>query len=293
MTGTPPSREVLDRLFRPVWAGGWLWTRWAFVAAALWGHAPRLVAIPDAYAAADLVLTAGPWRLTEYVLFSPTTAYLLWSLATLGLVLIAGGGRLFRWGLLFWFIGAWALLAQEALNVKAHDRLLAWIWLAMWFSPAHEQGLSRAWRSPAPRWILLIVFCAIYGSTGWMKLIHEPGWLDGTVLQYHLVHQYHGGGPLAVWVSGQRWLTLPMCWMTLLFEIAFPILIWFRKANPWILVLGASFHLGIFFLMDVGPFLLVSLAAYPVLLHPEVARNLYLSVQAWRSAPDPAASASS
>ena len=211
----------------------------------------------------------------EYVRFTPPTAIALWFVGALGIGMIAWGGRLLRPGLLLWFVGAWVLLAEEALNVKAHDRLLLWVALGLFLSPASEPGLVNKWRSPAACGYLLVVFGAIYGSTGLMKLLYGVGWWNGRVMQLHLVHQHHAGGALASWVSGQRWLTTPMGWWTLLFELSFPVLVLFRRTNPWVL-------------MNVGAFSFVSLAAYPVLLHPEEARRTWLALSGWwagRSAP--------
>jgi hypothetical protein len=116
---------------------------------------------------------------------------------------------------------------------------------------------------------------AIYGSTGLLKLVHEPGWFDGSVLQLHLVSPF-AYGPLATFVSGHRWLCMPMCWWTLFFEAGFPFLVIWKRTNPWLLLLGIGFHTGLLAMMYVGPFALVSWTAYPVLLHPEVARDVYL-----------------
>jgi hypothetical protein len=271
----PASEETdLDRLYEPVWAGAWVWVRWMWVVAALWGHVPRVFRVEDAYAVDDMLFTSGPYRLVEWVVFTPPTAYALWALGMIGIALVAWGGRLMRPGIAMFLVGAGALLLEEALNIKAHDRLMLFVTLGLLFSPAAERDLQTKWRSPFARYWMLIVYSAIYGSTGLMKLLYEPGWFDGTALQYHLVQQFHAGSHVAAFVSGQRWLTFILCWWTVLFELGFPLLVWFRKTNPWVLALGMGFHVGIFSLMDVGAFGFVSAAAYPVLLHPDVAQAL-------------------
>jgi hypothetical protein len=239
-------------------------------------HIPRFVRIPDAYASSDLLLTSGVMKLVEWVRFTPPTAYVIYFLGWAGIVACAYGGRAFKPGLLLYLVASWLLLAEEAANIKAHDRLFTWIAIGYLASPAGERGLFEKWRSPAARWYILIVMCAIYGSTGLMKLGFEPGWFTGTTLAYHLVRQHFAGGPLAAWVSGHIWLTAFMGIWTVVFEVGFPILVLIRRTNPWILLMGFGFHLGLLALMDVGPFGFVSLSAYPVLLHPEVARGLYL-----------------
>jgi len=264
----------VEQIFEPQWAGAWTFTRYLFVFAAFLEHGWRITAIEDAYAAPDMIFASGMFRLSEYITITPSLGYLLWALSMLGLFCVAYGGRLFRPGLLLWAVGAWTLMGYEALNVKAHDRLLTWIAIGLMFSPAHERGLANKYRSPAGRHFLLIAYCAIYGSTGLAKHLHEPSWwTDGEVLAYHLLNFHHGGNALAVWMSTQLWLLWGMSIITVVFEVAFPFVIWFRKTNPWILLVAGLFHIGTLFLMDVGPFAFVALSAYPVLLHPEVARE--------------------
>ena len=49
--------------------------------------------------------------------------------------------------------------------------------------PAAAWCTARARRSPAPRWLLLLVACALYGSTGWLKATMEPAWWTGEALE--------------------------------------------------------------------------------------------------------------
>lgn len=268
--------------FAPVWAGPWRLTGAACGAIGVVSALATARGIPDVWGATDMVFDESPFHLARYWILSETTALVLVALAVVGATGMIVGGRLFRAGMLLWLAATWILLAGEALNIKAHDRLLVWIAAAFLISPVHEPGLSQKWRSPVARWFLLIVFAGMYGSTGWLKLLYEPGWLRGDVLALHLVHPTFGNGELAVWVSGQPWLVRPMGWVTVLFETSFPFLIWLRRTNPWCLLLGVGLHLGIAMLMDVGKFSWVCLACYPVLLHPEVAKGQWRKFQAWR-----------
>ncbi|MDP2309988.1 MAG: HTTM domain-containing protein [Pseudomonadota bacterium] len=274
-----PRPSVLDRVYAPVWAGGWAATRLVFGAVSLIFLLLRSRDLADAYAAQDMVFANWPFFLADHVRITLPTAWGLWGIGVVGLLGVLAGGRWMRPGLVLWLLGNWTLLAAESLNIKAHDRLGLWIALGLFLSPAGERGLSGKWRSPAARWYLLVVYSGIYGSTGWLKLLEESSWWNGDVLAYHLLHRHFGGGALAAWVSGQVWLVAPMGWATILFETTFPLLVWSRRVNPWLLALGASFHLGIAALMNVGPFSWVALSAYPVLLHPEVTRRAYERVR--------------
>lgn len=276
-----PEPSRLDRLFTPVWAGGWTATRLTFGAVSLIFLLLRGFDLADAYAAQDMVFANWPFFLADHVRITLPTAWAVWGLGVVGLLGVLAGGRYMRPGLILWVLGNWTLLAAESLNIKAHDRLGLWVALGLFVSPAAERALGAKWRSPAARWYLLLVFAGIYGSTGWLKLLEEPSWWSGEVLALHLVHRHFGGGALGAWVSGQAWLVAPMGWATILFEASFPLLVWSRRINPWLLALGASFHLGIAALMNVGPFSWVALAAYPVLLHPDVAHGAYTRVHGW------------
>lgn len=266
----------MNRLFRPVFAGPWALTRVLWAAVVLFTHGPRVLGIGDAYAAPDFVVEDFLIHLNRYVILSPEVAYVVWAVALLAALAVGFGGRWMRPGLLVWLPSYWILLCSEALNMKAYDRLITWIAIALFLSPAAERGLAHARRSPVARWFLILVFAAMYGSTGWLKALEEPLWFtSGEVLSHHLLHNQFGRGAWAAWWSAQTWFVWPAAVFTVLAEASFPLLVWFRKTNPWSLVALALLHLGIAALMNVGPFSWVALAAYPVLLHPDVAERLW------------------
>jgi hypothetical protein len=271
-----PEPGTLAWLFAPVWAGGWTLTRWLWCLGAVLCLGPRALGIGDAYGAADMVFTSRtPLYLASWFYLDERGAWALWLLGMLGIGLVARGGRAFYPGWALWLVGNWTLLAQEALNVKAYDRLLFWVAVALLFSPAGERDLTSKYRSPFARYVLLVVYCACYGSTGILKLLYEPTWFTGEVLAFHLLHPWFGSKPLGIWISGHLWLTAFMGWWTVLFEAAFPFLIWFKRVSPFLLGIGFCFHLGLLFLMDVGPFMFCAISAYPALVHPEAAREMW------------------
>lgn len=265
---------LLGRLFAPQWAGGWTWYRICFALTALLTLLPRWSGIGDVYGVEDMVFSQRPFELADTVVFTETSMQVIWAGGVAALLFVLVGGIATKPAVAVYLACSWLMLANEALNIKAYDRLLFWMALALFFAPVSERGLHRRWRSPAARWYLVLVYSALYGSTGWLKVekaLHD--WLSGDVLAYHLVHQFFGLKPLGVWASTQTWIVAPASWVTLAFECFFPLLIWFRRTNPWLLLVGAGMHLGILLLMNVGPFSYVAVAAYPALLHPEVARR--------------------
>ncbi len=260
--------------FLPRWAGGWAATRILFGVACALAHLSLIGPVQDALLLPQFTFATGPLAGPGRVLLSPLSAWLLLGASLLGDGLTIRGGRMALPGLVMSFIGGLSLKYALGLDVRAPDRLMAWMVLGLLLGPLTRTGLHRETRGPAARWFLMVVFSALYGSTGWMKALEEDGWWTGTALAYDLVDRFHGGHLLGVWLSGHPSLTLLLSWGTLLFEMSFPFLVWLPAANPWILLAGLGLHGGIALLMDVGPLGMVAVSAYPVLLEPEIARRL-------------------
>jgi len=250
------------RFFSTTATDGWKVMRVLFSISGLLTWMPRSLYLSDNYSSAGIVLPGGPMGLTHYVVWSPLTAWLLWALLITSLLFVLTG-RFSKPALVVFVVCTIALLGVERLNMKAYDRLLWWQAGALLFAPSQSQG------SPMPRYLLMLIYCGIYGSTGWMKILIEPQWWTGKVLAYDLVDINFGCTSLGAWLSDKAPLVTAMSWWTLLFEAAFPFLIWFRFTNKWILVSGFLMHIGIMLTMSVNTFSLIALSAYPVLLHPK------------------------
>ncbi|MFO0614992.1 MAG: HTTM domain-containing protein [Polyangiaceae bacterium] len=95
-----------------------------------------------------------------------------------------------------------------------------------------------------------------------------------------------------------------LTYMTLVFELGFPLLIWFKKPRPWLILWGIAFHAGIDALMIIPMFSMVMIVCYlPYLTDGEALftvraiRSPRQAVRAWlrdraatkagRSAPSP------
>jgi hypothetical protein len=266
---------MMDRLFAPTWAGGWTATRVLFVLAALIAHLPRLRQIHDATQYPAVVLTSGPMRLFEQVQLSAAAATALWVLGIAGLLALLWGGRAAKPGLLVWLGCYYPMIILTGLSARVPERMFLWVAAGLLLAPIAQRRLSDKHRSPVPRWFLLVVACALYGSTGWLKATMEPAWWTGEALAYDLVDLYFGLKPIGVWVSGQPHLTRLLSWATIAIEASFPLLIWWRRSNPWILLAAGCMHLGIELLMTVRALSFLTLAMYPVLLHPDVAQRIW------------------
>lgn len=264
-----------DGLFTARWAGGWAGTRIAYGLAAIDAQAARWRDVRDALAVPEIVFASGPTRIADHVLLGPAPAWTLWAAAFVPAVGVVVGGRGTRAAVLGWFLLHAALLAALGLNVRAPERFIFLLTLCLMWAPIGERGLTRAWRSPASRWLLMLLYASLYGSTGWLKLIADPSWWTGDALRYDLVERFHAGGALATWLSGHPALCLGMSWFTMGFEALFPFLIVWPAATPYLLLAGVGMHLGIGALMHVGPLGTMAVAGYPALCDPDRAHALW------------------
>lgn len=224
------------------------------------------------------VIAQGALQVTQKWPITPGQAWGLWVILMAGAVVTAAAPASPRWltrvGILAAGGAALVLGLEEALNLKAYDRLLTWQALALLaasFGSGTAATGDAADEDPRTaagfgRYALLIIYAGLYGSTGWLKALFEPTWWNGETLTGFLVDTSFGQRPLGVLASGHPWLLAPSGWLTLAFEATFPLLVWWRPARRVLLVLGAAMHLGIFALMNVGPFSLIALAGYPLLL---------------------------
>jgi hypothetical protein len=143
-------------------------------------------------------------------------------------------------------------------------------WLNSRRLAAHAETAPGHQRSPASFWPLRLIryqVALIYFSTGLWKLGGEE-WRHGGALYYTL-----NNNGFARFASSPPDGLLPVLilgtYVTLAWELTFPLLLAFRRTR-WIpLAIGVVMHLGMWLTMELGPFPLVMLASYVAFLSPE------------------------
>ena len=125
---------------------------------------------------------------------------------------------------------------------------------AVWSLDARRNGGSSA----VPAWALRLMqiqLCLIYSATALSKIaVAGPqDWLTGEAVYWALND-----------ITLTRWsyalLPVPMflcrilTWSTLLFEVSFPLLVWWSRTRKWLLLAGLGLHLGILLTLQVGFF---------------------------------------
>jgi len=134
--------------------------------------------------------------------------------------------------------GAWSV---DALLIRGHRQFTR---------------LSFAW----PRRLIQVLVIAVYLG-GAMTKIRLPDFANGDLLMFSLLDDQWGGGYLGHWLSTRPNLLILASIGTVLFEIAFPLLIWNPHLRRPMLVLAVAFHLMLATTMHLGIFSFVMLAA--------------------------------
>jgi hypothetical protein len=109
-------------------------------------------------------------------------------------------------------------------------------------------------------WLIKLQVVFIYFISGWDKLL-SPVWTSGEAFLYipQIVNVYN---PIieATDVGGTS--ALLMSWTTIIFELAFVVLIWQKRTRPWILCVGVIFHLIIWIMLSLPDFALIMMISY-------------------------------
>lgn len=113
----------------------------------------------------------------------------------------------------------------------------------------------------------------IYGMTAIAKAGEEV-WREGHALRGFLAMPSYATWP--AW--HEPWLTKPLTWGTLAFELAFPALVWVRPLRPWLLGAGVAFHLGIDTLMQIPLLSGMMIMTYLLFIPDEVAERAVAAI---------------
>lgn len=123
------------------------------------------------------------------------------------------------------------------------------------------------WRAPWAQRFLQLNLALGYLLSAWAKA-RGTTWHDGTAVPRALrIVDVQRFTPPNWFVEQDDLLTM-VTWGVLAFEACFVVLIWNRRARPWVLLVGICFHAGIDLLFDVGFFSHALLLCYLAFLSP-------------------------
>lgn len=108
--------------------------------------------------------------------------------------------------------------------------------------------------------LIQIQVVLIYWVSGIDKLMSSL-WRSGDAFVYvrHLEFMFNPG--LISFADGPG-MNIFLSWSTIVFELAFGILVWFRQTRLVMLALGVLFHLGIGFMLNLSDFMMIMMLSY-------------------------------
>jgi hypothetical protein len=108
--------------------------------------------------------------------------------------------------------------------------------------------------------ILQFQLAFTYFISGWDK-IWDPMWRSGEAFTY-IAHIDTMTNPSATWLFSTATGNIMFSWITILFELLFIVLIWFRRTRVFVLCTGVIFHLFIWWALTLPDFSMIMILSY-------------------------------
>jgi hypothetical protein len=115
---------------------------------------------------------------------------------------------------------------------------------------------------------IMMQLCVAYFCSAWAKL-HDPMWQQGEAVYYALLVDRYTGTSFNSSIARMGWLMAFANYATLVFEIAFPFLIWFKRFKKPLMVAGLIMHLLIYIFLMIYGFQIIFLLIYGLFLSNE------------------------
>jgi len=108
---------------------------------------------------------------------------------------------------------------------------------------------------------ILIHLCLVYGFSGLAKT-NADLWFNGVATYYTLSLERFMGTSFNDALARNGYLVTITTYVTLLWELYFPVLIWFKKLRIYVLLVGAMLHSGIYVTMMIHDFQILFISLY-------------------------------
>jgi hypothetical protein len=116
------------------------------------------------------------------------------------------------------------------------------------------------------RLFCMIYICSIYFISGLDKIGSES-WRSGEAITFVGKLKYMVAPTLVDSFPTGDGMKMILSWIVILFELSFPVLVWFRQTRLWVLLFGIVFHLVIFFVLTLPDFGLIMILSYLIFLN--------------------------
>jgi hypothetical protein len=233
---------------------------------------------PDGILPRTPASTLGHWGILA--LSNNRTFLLVVFVATLAAAVALTFGFLTRGAALVLWVGILSFEQRNWLVTNSGDGLLCGLAFFCALAPTGAalsidrilKAPGRFWEFPARApWALRLIQIQIsvgYLSAVWQKS-RDNLWIHGTAASYVLrIQDLHRMGTLA-FVTHSAMLTKVLTFGVLALEFSLGVLVWNRRARPWVLAMGICLHLSIDSSIIIGFFSYAMLAAYLSFVRPE------------------------
>jgi hypothetical protein len=213
-----------------------------------------------------------------------TAGWAMWGANFLAYLALVVGWRTNATSLLA-FVTSGALIWWNTLPLSAAQHLIHNLTLYLVVSDTGRVWSLDAWHAakrgrpiaptPQPVWPLRLLqyqLCVMYSAAAMYKLL-DPAWRDGTALHYILNYNAFQRIPGQVPPSFEPLLAM-LSYTTLAWEGLFPLAMLTRTTKRLFVLLGVGMHMGMWALLDLGPFTPTVLAAYFAFIDTEDARAI-------------------
>ena len=158
--------------------------------------------------------------------------------------------------------------------------------------PAETDDQGKGARQPIwPLRLIQTQVAMIYVTSGLFKLLGAM-WRDGSAVYYTTGQNVYGRiFHIYPFPPSFDWVLTLLTYGTVLWEIGFPFMLMNRTTRRVALVSGVAMHLGIWAMMEVGPFTWMMLASYVAFLDPEKVRRALITRTSTQPPPDTAPAA--
>jgi len=124
-------------------------------------------------------------------------------------------------------------------------------------------------------WSIIINLCMVYFLSGLFKTL-DPYWQNGTALHYFLNdNRYSLLAAEGKTVEAPLWLLYFLNYGTLVLELGFPVLVFFRRTRTVTLVLCILMHLGIYSLFMVYAMSIIFVIQYGLFYNNETVLSIW------------------
>lgn len=219
-------------------------------------------------------------------LYRPTFAWFFWPdsmnfgvhvffVILLGLLTLGIGGRWIMW--LAWVLDMGFIQRNYSVNFGA-DVIAALFLFYMSFTQSCEHlsvmslfrrrksFQSSDFLSSLMIRMMQVQICVIYAYTGWEKL-KGASWWDGTALWSVMANPQMTTMDFS-FLRAIPWVIPVVAYITILFEVYFPVMVIWDKTRQWWLLMGVLFHAGIGLFMGLGPFAVTMVSTYFLFIDP-------------------------